>query len=155
MSPFEALYGRKCITPLNWSETRDCRIVCPKFPQVVEEEVRMICYRLRATQSMHNSYYDQKHREFNFEPGKYAYLGVRPLHKLQRFHIKGKLSPRFIGPFQVLARKGKVACQLESPEDLTQVYDVFHIFTTQKVPGTTNKADKVQGSDTKLKSHTY
>ena len=87
----------------------------------------MIQDRRKAAQSRQKSYYDGKHRQINFEENDYAYLRVTPLKGLKRFHVKGKLAPRFIGPFKVLAKRGAVAYQLELPERLADVHDVFHV----------------------------
>ena len=121
MVPFEALYGRRCRTPLNWSETADSRIFGPDMLKEAEEKVKQIRDRLKAAQSRQKSYYDQKHREVSFEPGDSVYLRVSPMRGLQRFKIKGKLAPRFIGPFGVIARRGTVAYQLDLPKELSDV----------------------------------
>ena len=127
MSPFEALYGRRCRTPLNWSETRDNRIFGPEILKEVETKVKLIQDRLRVAQSRQKSYYDQKHHQISFEPDEYVYLRVSPTRGLQRFKVKGKLAPRFMGPFRVIAKRGKVAYQLEIPAELSDVHDVFHV----------------------------
>jgi hypothetical protein len=62
-----------------------------------------------------------------FEVGDYAYLRVSPILGLRRFNVKGKLSPRFIGPFKIVERRGEVAYQLELPAQLSGVHDVFHV----------------------------
>ena len=97
MAPFEALYGRRCRTPLNWSETGDSRIFGLDMLKEAEEKVKQIRDRLKTAQSRQKSYYDQKHREVSFEPGDSVYLRVSPMRGLQRFKIKGKLAPRFTG----------------------------------------------------------
>ena len=127
MAPFEALYGRRCRTPLNWSETADSRIFGPDMLKEAEEKVRLIRDRLKTDQSRQKSYYDRKHGEVSFEPGEYVYLRVSPMRGLQRFKVKGKLAPRFIGPFCVVARRGTVAYQLDLPKELSDVHDVFHV----------------------------
>src|SRR6187399_3688139 len=132
MAPFEALYGRRCRTPLNWSETGDSRIFGPEMLLEAETKVKLIQDRLRAAQSRQKSYYDQKHRQVHFEPNDYVYLRVSPTRGLQRFKVKGKLAPRFIGPFKVTARRGKVAYQLELPAELSDVHDVFHVSQLRK-----------------------
>ena len=106
---FEALYGWRCRTPLSWSETGDSRIFGLDMLKEAEEKVRLIRDRLKTAQSRQKSYYDQKHREVSFEPGDFVYLRVSPMRGLQRFKIKGKLAPRFIGPFCIIARRGTVA----------------------------------------------
>ena len=62
-----------------------------------------------------------------YQPGEYAYLRVTPMGGTHRLGIKGKLAPRYIGPFRILARRGEVAYQLELPPNLSQVHDVFHM----------------------------
>ncbi|XP_071677270.1 uncharacterized protein [Lolium perenne] len=73
------------------------------------------------------SYADSKRRKLTFNVGDHAYLRVTPLKGMQRFHVKGKLAPRYIGPFKVLARRGEVSYQLELPAELADFHDVFHI----------------------------
>ena len=92
-----------------------------------KEKVKMIRERLKTAQSRQKSYYDRKHREISFEPGELVYLRVSPMKGLQRFKIKGKLAPRFIGPFHIVAQQGKVAYQLDLPGDLSGIHNVFHI----------------------------
>ena len=67
-----------------------------------------------------------------FEVGNYVYLKVSPLRGLRRFKVKGKLSPRYVGPFQILERKGEMAYQLELPAQLSNVHDVFHVSQLKK-----------------------
>ena len=81
-----------------------------------------LSFGLKTAQSRQKSYYDQKHREVSFEPGDYVYLRVSPMRGLQRFKIKAKLAPRFIGPFCVVARRGTVAYQLDLPKELSDVH---------------------------------
>ena len=127
MSPFEALYGRKCRTPLHWSETCESQVFGPEILKVAEQQVQIIRENLRTAQSRQKSYADTRRRELEFEVGDYVYLKVSPIRGLRRFKVKGKLSPRYIGPFQVLERRGEVAYQLELPARLSDVHDVFHI----------------------------
>jgi hypothetical protein len=112
MAPFEALYGRKCRTPLNWSNTGDSKIFGPDILQEAEEKVRMIREHLKAAQSRQKSYADKRCRELTFQIGDFVYLRVTPLKGMQRFQVKGKLAPRYIGPFKILGRRGEVSYQL-------------------------------------------
>jgi hypothetical protein len=73
-----------------------------------------------------------KHREVTYEAGDRAYLRVSPLRGLKRFGVKGKLAPQFVGPFKVLDRKGEVAYELELPESLSAVHNVFHVSQLKK-----------------------
>ena len=127
MAPFEVLYGRKCRTPLNWSETGERPLFGPDIIQHAEEQVRIVCEHLKAAQSHQKSNYDRHHKEMVYQPGEQAYLRVTPMKGTHCFGIKGKLAPRYIGPFRILARRGEVAYQLELSSNLPQVHDVFHV----------------------------
>ena len=83
--------------------------------QKAEEQVRVICEKLKTTQSLQKSQYDHKHKLMTYEVGEKAYLRVTPLKGTHRFGIKGKLAPRYIGPFRILAKQGEVAYQSELP----------------------------------------
>ena len=74
MAPFEALYGRKCRTPLNWSETGERSLFGSDIIKEAEEQVRIIREHLRAAQSRQKSYYDKQHKEMSYEVGEKAYL---------------------------------------------------------------------------------
>jgi len=87
---------------------------------------------LKIAQSWQKSYADSKRREVTCEVSDRAYLRVSPLRGVKRFGVKGKLAPRFVGPFKVLSRKGEVAYQLELPESLSVVHDVFHVSQLKK-----------------------
>jgi hypothetical protein len=97
-----------------------------------EEKVRLISDRLKIAQSRQKSYADLNQREVTYEVGDRAYLRVSPLRGVKRFGVKGKLAPRFVGPFKVLARKGEVAYELELPESLSAVHNVFHVSQLKK-----------------------
>src|SRR3989337_2265511 len=113
MAPFEVLYGCKCRTPLNWSETGERPLFSPDIIQHAEEQVRIIREHLKTAQSRQKSNYDRKHKVMVYQPGEQAYLRVTPMKGTHHFRIKGKLAPRYIGPFHILRRRGEVAYQLE------------------------------------------
>jgi hypothetical protein len=64
--------------------------------------------------------------------GDFVYLKVSPMRGMRRFKVKGKLAPRYVGPFQILVRKGEVAYQLELLPQLSDVHDVFHVSQLKK-----------------------
>ena len=132
MSPFEALYGRKCRTPLFWNETGESQVFGPEVLRDAEKQVQVIRENQRIAQSRQKSYADNRRRELVFEIGDFVYLKVSPMRGLRRFKIKGKLSPRFIGPFKILDKRGEVAYQLELPPQLSDVHDVFHVSQLKK-----------------------
>src|SRR3989337_2264054 len=115
MAPFEVLYGCKCRTPLNWSKTRERPLFGPDIIQHAKEQVRIVREHLKTAQSRQKSNYESKHKEMVYQPGEQAYLCVTPMKGTHRFGIKGKLAPRYIGPFRILARRGEVAYQLQLP----------------------------------------
>ena len=101
MAPFGVLYGRKCRTPLNWSETGEGLVFGPDILREVEEQVQLVRERLKTTKSRQKSYADARRRDVNFQVGDHVYLWVTPLKGTQRFHVKGKLAPRYIDPFEI------------------------------------------------------
>jgi hypothetical protein len=132
MSPFEALYGRKCRTPLYWDQTGERQFFGPELIQEAEEQVRIIRENLRVAQTRQKSYADNRRRPLEFEEGDYVYLKVSPLRGMRRFKVKGKLSPRYIGPFLIFRRVGEMAYQLELPATLSDVHNVFHVSQLKK-----------------------
>jgi hypothetical protein len=88
---------------------------------------------LKTAQSRKKSYADNRRRELIFEVGDFIYLKVSPMRGMRRFKVKGKLYPRCSGPFKILERKGEVAYQLELPNSLSDVHDVFHVSQLKRV----------------------
>jgi hypothetical protein len=132
MSPFEALYGRKCRTPLYWDQTGERQFFGPKRIQEAEEQVCIIQENLRVAQTRKKSYADNRIRPLEFEEGDHVYLKVSQLRGMRRFKVKGKLSPCFIGPFRIFRRVGEMAYQLELPDNLSDVHNVFHVSQLKK-----------------------
>jgi hypothetical protein len=132
MAPFEMLYGRRCRTPLFWSETEERKEFGPDIVQQAEKQVRMVRENLRVAQSKQQSYADHRTKELSFEVGDFVYLKVSPMSGLRCFKVWGKLAPRFIGPFKILEKRGEVAYQLELPPQLSDVHDVFHVSQLKK-----------------------
>ena len=95
--------------------------------QEAEEQVRIVREKLKTAQSRQKSQYDRHHKAVTYEVGEKAYLRVTPLKGTHRFGIKGKLAPRYIGRFPIIAKRGEVAYQLELPPHLSRVHDVFHV----------------------------
>lgn len=127
MAPFDVLYGCKCRTPLNWLEIRERTLIGPDIIQQTEEQVHIVRDNLKAAQSRQKRNYDRKHWGSTYQHGDQAYLRVTPLRGTHRFRVKGKLAPRYIGPFHILAHRGLVAYQLELPPQFSHVHDVFHM----------------------------
>ena len=131
-SLFEALYGRRCRTPLLWDQVGEKQTFGPAIIQDVEEQVRMVRENLKVSQSRQKSYADVRRRDLSFKVNDYVYLRVSPMRGVKKFNIKGKLAPRYIGPFRVLEKKGEVAYRLELPPTLAGVHNVFDVSQLKK-----------------------
>ena len=115
VAPYEMLYGRKCRSPIHWDETGERRYLGPEMVQRTNEAVEKIRARMLASQSRQKSYSDLKHRRIEFQVGDHVFLRVSPMRGVKRFGVQGKLSPRFVGPFEILERVGEVAYRLAMP----------------------------------------
>ena len=127
MAPYEALYGRRCRTLMCWTEFHEHKIIGPDLVKETEEKVRIIQHRLKAASGRQRSYADLKRRDIAYEVGDKVFLKVSPWRKILRFDKKGKLSPRFIGLYEVLERIGLVAYRLALPLELANLHNVFHV----------------------------
>lgn len=132
MAPFEALYGRRCRTSLNWSESGERPFYGPDLVSEAEAKVKQVQEHLRIAQSWQKSYVDSRRRPLSFRVGDYVYLKVSPLRGMQRFQVRGKLAPRYVGPFQIVSKRGVVAYELELPANFSAVFNVFHISQLKK-----------------------
>lgn len=99
----------------------------PELVQITNVAVRKIKARIRSTQSRQKSYTDLQCKALEFEVGDHVFLKVAPMREVLRFGKKGKLSPRFIGPFELLERIGPVAYRLALPPNLSVVHNIFHV----------------------------
>ncbi|XP_052880536.1 uncharacterized protein LOC128286837 [Gossypium arboreum] len=127
MAPYEALYGRKCRTPLCWTQLGKRRVLGLELVSETEDKVRLIRDRLKAAFDRQKPYADLKRREIEYFMEDFVVLKVSLWKKVLRFGCKGKLSPRFIGSYRILKRVGPVAYQLELLPELDRIHDVFHI----------------------------
>ena len=127
MAPYEALYGRRCRTPLCWDEVGERKLDNPELVDQAVEQVQLIRQRMRAAQDRQKSYADTRRRDLQFEVGDMVFLKVAPWRGVIRFRQRGKLAPRYIGPYRVLERVGPVAYRLELPAELERIHDVFHV----------------------------
>ena len=127
MTPYEALYGRKCRTPSCWTELREKKVIGPDLIQETEENVKMIRERLKIANDRQKSYADMKRKDIRYEIGEKMFLKVSPWKKVMRFGKNGKLSPRFIGPYEVIEKVGPVAYRLALPQELEKIHSVFHV----------------------------
>ncbi|KAJ9536308.1 hypothetical protein OSB04_un000517 [Centaurea solstitialis] len=127
MAPYEALYGRKCRTPTCWNEVGERAIEGPELVRITTEQVKIARQKMKEAQSRQKSYADKHRKHLEFQRGDHVFLKVSPLRGVRRFGIKGKLSLRYIGPFEILERVGEVAYRLALPPQLSHIHNVFHV----------------------------
>ncbi|XP_074323763.1 uncharacterized protein LOC141660677 [Apium graveolens] len=132
MPQYEALYGRRCRSPLCWDEVGETKILGPELVQQTRETIELIRKRLVAAQEQQKKYTDQTRKDQEFCVGEAVLLKVSPRKGVMRFGKKGKLSPRFIGLFEILKRIGPLAYELPLPPNLQQVHNVFHVSMLRK-----------------------
>ncbi|WVZ63917.1 hypothetical protein U9M48_013509 [Paspalum notatum var. saurae] len=121
--------------PLYWDQPGEKQMFGPEIIEDAERQVQIVKENLRIAQTRQTrqkNYADHRRRDLEFAVGDYVYLKVSPIRGLRRFKLKGKLAPRYIGPFKIIDRKGEVACQLELPDRLSGVHDVFHLSQLKK-----------------------
>nr|GFA24322.1 putative nucleotidyltransferase, ribonuclease H [Tanacetum cinerariifolium] len=126
-APLEMLYGRKCRAPICWDQVGERVIKGPEMIEVTKKKVTVAKENLKEAHSRQKSYVDKHRRSLEFQPCDRVFLKVSPAHGVRRFGIKGKLSPRFIGPFEILDRVGEVSYHLALPPQLSHVHNVFHV----------------------------
>ena len=132
MAPFEALYGRKSRTPVYWDEVGERRLVGPELVQITSERVKIVRDNLKKARDRQKSYADNRRRDLQFEIGDRVFLKISPWKGILRFGKRGKLSPRFIGPYEIVSKVGPVAYKLKLPPELSRIHDTFHVSVLRK-----------------------
>ncbi|GKB12936.1 hypothetical protein Tco_0846859 [Tanacetum coccineum] len=131
-TPFEALYGRKCRSPICWAEVGDAQLTGPEIIRETTEKIIQIKHRLQASRDRQRIYADKRRKPLEFQVGDKVMLKVSPWKGVIRFGERGKPNPRYIGPFKILAKVGTVAYRLELPEKLSRVHSTFHVSNLKK-----------------------
>nr|GEU31532.1 putative reverse transcriptase domain-containing protein [Tanacetum cinerariifolium] len=129
---FEALYGRKCRSPIMWAEVGEGQLIGPKLVQETTEKILQIKDRLKAVHDRQKSYADKRGKPLEFSVGDYVLLKMSPWKGVVNFGKKGKLTPRFVGPFEIIEKVGRMAYRLDLPEELNGVHDTFHVSNLKK-----------------------
>ena len=104
----------------------------PEIVQDTKDKIALIRKRMLTAQSRQKSYVDQHSRKLEFKVGDQVFLKVLPMKEVFRFDKKGKLSPRYVGPFKVKEVVGPVAYRVALSPELPGVHDVFHVSTLRK-----------------------
>ncbi|GJU45765.1 putative reverse transcriptase domain-containing protein [Tanacetum coccineum] len=131
-APFEAVYGRKCRSPVLWVEIGEGSLIGPELVLETTNKVVLIKEKLKAARDRQKSYADKRRKPLEFEVGDHVLLKVSPWKGVMRFGKKGKLAPRYVGPFEILERIGLVAYRLRLPKELNGVHDTFHVSNLKK-----------------------
>ena len=132
MAPFEALYGRKCRTPVCWDEVGERRLVGPELVQITSEKVKVVHDNLKIARNRQRSYADNRRRDLQFEIGDRVFLKISPWKSVLRFGRRGKLSPRYIGPYEILSKVWPEPYRLKLPPKLSRIHDTFHVSMLRK-----------------------
>ncbi|GJY29108.1 putative reverse transcriptase domain-containing protein [Tanacetum coccineum] len=125
-APFEALYGRKCHSPVCWAEVGEVQLTGVEIVQETIEKIVQIKQRMQVARDRQKSYADLKRKPMEFQVGNKGMLKVSPWKGVVRFGKWGKLNPRYVGPFKVLEYK------LELPQELSRVHNAFHVSNLKK-----------------------
>ena len=132
MTPYETLYGRPCRSPVRWTEVGERPSTGSNLVRYTFEKVDLIWKCLLTAQSRQKSYADRRQRPLKFKVSDHVFLKVMLKRGMVKFGKRGKLSPRYIKPFEVLEKVGAVAYRLALPPSLSGVHEVFHVSMLQK-----------------------
>ncbi|GKF50061.1 putative reverse transcriptase domain-containing protein, partial [Tanacetum coccineum] len=127
-APFEALYGQKCRSPVCWAEVGEVQLTGPEIGQETIEKIIQIKQMMQANHDRQKSYTNLKRKPMEFQLGD----KVLPWKGVVHFGKRGKLNPRYVGPFKVFERVGDVAYKLDLPEELSRVHNTFHVSNLKK-----------------------
>ncbi|KAJ8630515.1 hypothetical protein MRB53_023838 [Persea americana] len=132
MEPSEALYGRRCKTPVCWEEVGVRSFHGQSLVGNTSEKIRQIVKNLKVSRSCQKCYADNRRRPLEFQQGDKVFLKVSPARGTLIFGEKGNLAWRYIGPFEIRTRIGDVAYKLQLPPELSGVHDIFHVSMLKK-----------------------
>jgi len=124
MAPFEALYGRRCRTPFCWFESGESTLLGPEVVHETTEKVKMIQEKMKASQSRYKSYHDKRRKDIEFQAGDHVFLRVNPITGVGRALKCRKLTPRFVGPFEIIEKVGMLKAK-----SFIKVLKITNIFT--------------------------
>nr|GEX96112.1 putative reverse transcriptase domain-containing protein [Tanacetum cinerariifolium] len=129
---FEALYGRRCRTPIAWTEVGEGKLLGPEIVQETTNKIVQLKERLTVARDRQKSYADKLQKPLEFSVSDKVLLKVSPRKGVVRFCKRSKLSPRYVGPFEIVERICPVAYRLRLPQELVGVHDTFHLSNLKK-----------------------
>ena len=132
MAPFKALYGRKYTTPVCWDEVGERRLVGSELVQITSEKVKVVRDNLKIARDRQKSYADNRRKDLQFEIGDRFFLKISLWKCVLRFEKRGKLSPRYIRPYDIVSMVGPVAYKLKLPPELSKIHDTLHVSMLRK-----------------------
>nr|GEY69000.1 reverse transcriptase domain-containing protein [Tanacetum cinerariifolium] len=131
-APFEALYKQKCRSLVCWSEVGDSQLTGPELIRETTKKIIQIKKRLITARSRQKSYVDMRRKPMEFDVRDMVMLKVSPWKGVIRFIKRGRLSPRYVGPFKIIERISLVAYRLELPEKICDIHNTFHVSNLKK-----------------------
>ena len=133
MAPYETLYSRKCRTPLCWYQDGEAVLVGPELLEQTTEKFKMVRDRMQASQSRQKAYADRRRRPLEFAAGDHVFLRVTRTTGVGRALRSRKLSPKFLGPYQITRRIGPVAYEIALPPSVGEPSPGISCITTEKI----------------------
>ncbi|GJZ86035.1 putative reverse transcriptase domain-containing protein [Tanacetum coccineum] len=131
-APLEALYGRRCRAPIAWAEVGESKMIRPEIIQETTDKIVQIKERLKTARDCQKGYADNRRKSLEFSVGDKVLLKVSPRKGVEPFGKRSKLSPRYVGPFEIVERVSSVAYRLRLPQELVRVHDTFHMSNLKK-----------------------
>ncbi|KAL5559353.1 hypothetical protein UlMin_035564 [Ulmus minor] len=128
----QTLEDMKCRSPIHWDEVGERKLLGPEIVQKTVDIVEKIRQRMKTAQSRQKSYTDRRRKPLEFAIGDKVFLKVAPMKGVMRFGKRGKLSPRFVGPFEILERIGDLAYRVALPPAMSGIHNVFHVSMLRK-----------------------
>ena len=132
MAPYEALYGRKCKTLVCLDDRNERKLLGPKIILIMTDKVRIIREKIKIAQNRQKSCVDNRRKDFEFDIGDMVFLKVTPWKGVIQFGRRGKLGPRYKGPYETIERIGQDTYKLALPEELSRIHNVFHVSMLRK-----------------------
>ncbi|XP_073137522.1 uncharacterized protein [Henckelia pumila] len=157
MAPFEALYGKKCRSPLYWDDMSEMPNIGPDMIREMTEKVKLIQKRMKTAQYQQAKYANIRRRPLCFEKGDMVFLKISPFRGTVRFGKKGKLSPQFIGPYEIFEKIDNFSYRLALPPSLSGIHNPIQILDRKEkqLQTKTNPLVKIQWSQHRVEEATW